>query len=43
MVTAKQRRARAKFKRMVKIRAKKMRCARIKRLQAELKRLRRKR
>lgn len=41
MVSAKQRRAQAKFKRMVKIRAKKMRKAKVKRLMAELKRLRR--
>lgn len=43
MVSAKQRKAQAKFKRMVKLRAKQMRRVKIKRLMAELKRLRRKR
>ncbi len=43
MTSRKQARARAKFKKMVKVRAKKMRRARIKRLRAEIRRLQHKR
>jgi hypothetical protein len=43
MVTAKQRRARAQFARMAKKRAKQQRAKKIRRLQAELSRLKRRR